>query len=122
MIENAGIQLKIRERIRVYHAAPKESAERGALRDELEGLVRRQVATDLVVQAFKLDGLRERLARQEARLAKDRDREAELASRKLERLLSGERQRMGEGGRRRPFERRGGRGRGDFDRRRGPGR
>lgn len=122
LIENAGIQLKIRERIRVYHASAKESAERDSLRDELEGLVRRQVATDLVVQAFKLDGLRERLARQEARLAKDRDRKEELASRKLERLLSGERHRMGEDGRRRPNEWRRGKGRGDFDRRRGPGR
>lgn len=122
LIENAGIQFQIRERIRVYHSAPKESAERDLLRDELGDLVRRQVATDLVVQEFKLAGLRERLARQETRLAKDRNRQEELASRKLERLLSGERQRMGQGGRRRPFEGRGGRGRGDFDRRRNSGR
>ena len=122
LIESAGIQFQIRERIGAYHSAPKESAERDLLRDELGNLVRRQVATDLVVQEFKLGALRERLARQETRLAKDRNRQEELASRKLERLLSGERQRMGEGGRRRPFEGRRGRGRGDFDRRREPGR
>ncbi len=117
LIESAGIQFQIRDRIGAYHASPKESAERDAFRDVLEDLVRRQVETDLVVQAFKLEGLRERLAEQEARLAKDRSRQGELTSRKLERLLSGERQRMRGGDRHRPSGRRGGRGGGDFDRR-----
>ncbi len=123
LIENAGIQFQIRERIRVYHSSPKESAERGLLRDELTDLVRRQVSTDLVVQEFKLAGLRDRLAKQEARLAKDQNRQEELTARKLERLLSGEHRRMREGDRpQRPFDgRRGGR-RGDFGRRKGPDR
>ena len=89
----------------------------------MQDLVRRQVATDLVVQAYKLEALRERLAEQEARLAKDRDRQEALASRKLERLLSGEHRRMREGDRSsRPYERRRGGRRGEFGRRRGPGR
>ena len=120
LIESAAIQFQIRDRIGAYHTSPRESAERDAIRDVLADLVRRQVATDLVVQEFKLGALRERLAEQEARLAKDRNRQEELASRKLERLLSGQRQRMGEGGRRRPFEGRRGRGGRDFDRRREP--
>lgn len=123
LIANAGIQFQIRERIRVYHSSPKESAERGLLRDELADLVRRQVSTDLVIQEFKLAGLRDRLAKQEARLAKDHSRQEELASRKLERLLSGERWRMREGDRPpRPSDGRRGRGRGGFGGRRGPGR
>lgn len=122
LIESAGIQFQIRDRIGAYHSSPKESAERDGVREVLEDLVRRQVATDLVVQAFKLEGLRERLVLQEARLAKDRNRQEELTSRKLERLLSGERPGMRAGDRRRRFEgRRGGRG-GEFGRRRGSGR
>ncbi len=93
LIENAKMQFQIRERVRKYHESSEGSSERQFLRDELAGLVRKQVAVDLVVQEYKLRNLRERLTDQEARLAKDRNRQDQLADKRLERLLSQDRER-----------------------------
>ncbi len=93
LIESAKIQLTIRERARQYRRAPVDSSERGVMRTELEDLVRKQVDIDLMVQELKLVSLRQRLGKQEARLAKDRQRKDELVAKKLERILSGKRER-----------------------------
>ncbi len=93
LIESTKIQLTIRERARKYRRAPEDSSERGVMRNELEELVRNQVDIDLAVQELKLVSLRQRLSKQEARLAKDRQRTDELVAKKLERILSGKRER-----------------------------
>ncbi len=93
LIESAKIQLTIREQARQYRRAPEDSSERGVMQNELEDLVRRQVDIDLMVQELKLVRLQERLGKQEARLAKDRRRKDELVAKKLERILSGKRER-----------------------------
>ncbi len=93
LIESAKIQLTIRERARQYRQAPEGSPERGVMQSELEDLVRKQVDIDLVVQELKLVSLRQRLSKQEARLAKDHQRKDELVAKKLERILSGKRDR-----------------------------
>ncbi len=93
LIESAKIQLTIRERARQYRRAPEDSSERSVMQNELEDLVRKQVDFDLVVQELKLVSLRQRLGKQEARLAKDRQRKDELVAKKLERILSGKRER-----------------------------
>ncbi len=103
MIESAKIQFAIRGRVREYHEAPEDSSERELLRDELAELVQKQVATDLAVQGLKLVSLRERIADQEARLAKDRARVDELVAKKLERLLNGKGKRPGPRGRHERF-------------------
>ena len=95
LIENAKMQFQIRERVRKYHESSEGSSERQFLRDELADLVRKQIAVDLVVQEYKLRNLRERLTDQEARLAKDRNRQDQLADKRLERLLSQDRERRG---------------------------
>jgi hypothetical protein len=93
LIESAKVQLTIRERARQYRRAPEDSPERSVMQNELEDLVRKQVDIDLVVQEAKLVSLRQRLGKQEARLAKDRQRKDELVAKKLERILSGKRER-----------------------------
>lgn len=93
LIESAKIQLTIRERARQYRRAPEDSSERGVMQNELEDLVREQVNIDLRVQELKLVSLRQRLSKQEARLAKDRRRMDELVAKRLERILSGKRDR-----------------------------
>ncbi len=95
LIESTKIQLTIRERARQYRRAPEDSSERSVMQNELEDLVRKQVDIDLVVQELKLVSLRQRLSKQEARLAKDHQRKDELAAKKLERILSGKRERSG---------------------------
>ncbi len=107
LIGSAKIQLTIRERARQYRRAPEDSSERYGIHDELQALVRKQVDIDLVVQELKLVSLRQRLGKQEARLAKDRQRKDELASKKLERILSGRRDRSGRRGGPGPPRRRG---------------
>ncbi len=107
LIESAKIQLTIRERARQYRRAPEDSSERSVMKNELEDLVRKQVDFDLVVQELKLVSLRQRLGKQEARLAKDRQRKDELAAKKLERILSGKRERSGRRDRPGPPGRRG---------------
>ena len=77
------------------------------MRKELEKLVRNQVDIDLVVQELKLVSLRQRLSKQETRLAKDRQRKDELAAKKLERILSGKRERSSRRERPGPPRRRG---------------
>ncbi len=93
LIESATTQLTIRERARQYRRAPQDSSERGALQNELEDLVSKQVDIDFRVQELKLVSLRQRLGKQEARLARDRERKNELVAKKLERILSGKRER-----------------------------
>ena len=93
LIESAKIQLTIRERARQYRRAPEDSSERGVMQNELEVLVRKQVDFDLAVQELKLVSLRQRLGKQEARLARDHQRKDELVAKKLERILSGKRDR-----------------------------
>ena len=107
LIESAKIQLTIRERARQYRRAPVDSSERGVMRTELEDLVRKQVDIDLDVQELKLVSLRQRLGKQEARLAKDRQRKDELVAKKLERILSGKRERSSRRERPGPPRRRG---------------
>ena len=93
LIESAKIQLTIRERARQYRRAPEDSSERSVTRNQLEDLVRKQVDIELVVQELKLVSLRQRLSKQEARLAKDHQRKDKLVAKKLERILSGKRER-----------------------------
>ena len=95
LIESTKNQLTIRQRARRYRGAPEDSLERGVLRTELADLVRKQVDIDLAVQELKLVSLRHRLGKQEARLAQDHQRKDELAAKKLERILSGKRERSG---------------------------
>ena len=95
LIESTKNQLTIRERARRYRGAPEDSLERGVLQTELADLVRKQVDIDLAVQELKLVSLRHRLGKQEARLAQDHQRKDELAAKKLERILSGKRERSG---------------------------
>jgi len=95
LIESTRNQLIIRERARRYRRAPEDSPERGVMQTELADLVRKQVEIDLQVQELKLVSLRRRLEKQEARLAKDHQRKDELAVKKLERILSGKRERSG---------------------------
>ncbi len=114
LIESTENQLTIRERARKYRRAPEDSSERSVMRNELEVLVRDQVEIDLVVQELKLVSLRQRLGKQESRLAKDRERKGELATKKLERILSGKRERSARRERTRP-RKRGGRPRGSDD-------
>ncbi|MCH8968591.1 MAG: hypothetical protein IIA66_05680 [Planctomycetes bacterium] len=107
LIKSTKFQLTIRERARRYRRAPEDSSERGVMRKELEKLVRNQVDIDLVVQELKLVSLRQRLSKQETRLAKDRQRKDELAAKKLERILSGKRERSSRRERPGPPRRRG---------------
>jgi len=95
LIESTRNQLIIRGRARRYRRAPEDSPERGVMQTELADLVRKQVEIDLQVQELKLVSLRRRLEKQEARLAKDHQRKDELAVKKLERILSGKRERSG---------------------------
>jgi hypothetical protein len=95
LIESAKVHLTVRERARRYHRAQPDSPDRAVIRDELDVLVREQVEIDLEVQELKLVSLRQRLGKQEARLAKDRQRQDELAAKKLERILSGKRKHSG---------------------------
>lgn len=88
LIENVKLQVSIGKKLREYHQATAESAERSRAREELSALVRQQVQADLGLEELKLQDLRERLAQQESRLAEDRTHQEELAAEKLEHLLS----------------------------------
>ena len=107
LIESTINQLTIRERARQHRQAPEDSSDQSVMRDELEELVRKQVDIHLRVQELKLVSLRQRLIKQEARLAKDRQRKDELVAKKLERILSGKRDRSGRRNRPGPPGRRG---------------
>ena len=107
LIKSTKFQLTIRERARQYRRAPEDSSERGVLQNDLQDLVRKQVDIDLEVQELKLVSLRQRLSNQETRLAKDRQRKDELAAKKLERILSGKRERSSRRERPGPPRRRG---------------
>ena len=107
LIESTINQLTIRERARQHRQAPEDSSDRSVMRNELEELVRNQVTIDLRVQELKLDSLRQRLTKQESRLAKDRQRKDELVAKKLERIISGKRERSGRRNRAGPPGRRG---------------
>ena len=87
LIDRAKLQLAIGKKLREYHQAADDSDKTRA-RGELATLVRQQVQVGLAVEDLKLQGLRDRLAQQEARLAEDRTRQEELAAKKLEHLLS----------------------------------
>ena len=107
LLSSAKIQLTIRARARQYRRAAEDSSERGVMQTELEDLVRKHVDVDLEVQALKLVSLRQRLSKQEARLARDRQRKDELVAKKLERILSGKRERSARRDRPGPPRRRG---------------
>ncbi|MCH7873550.1 MAG: hypothetical protein IID33_17775 [Planctomycetes bacterium] len=77
------------------------------MQTELEDLVRKHVDVDLEVQALKLVSLRQRLSKQETRLARDRQRKDELVAKKLDRILSGKRERSARRDRLGPPRRRG---------------
>lgn len=109
MIDSAKIQFRISPLLRQYREAPEGSEDRDVLREEIAALVQSQVSIDLQVRELELEGLRQRLAKQQKKIEADWDRQDEIAGKKLERILSrsARRERGAEGRSERKSKRRG---------------